>query len=97
MSAAAGGAAAGATAAAAIANAIKASGAIVKMEPDQFSRIINRDDRPLVVVARGGWLNRKYRYLAGYKGLMFYAESDQPLQLSGRVEVVSAKKIWIPG
>ncbi len=89
--------AAGAAAAAAIANAIKASGAIVKMEPDQFTKIIHRGEKPLVVAARGGWMNRKYKYLGGYKGLTFYTESNQPVQLSGKVDIVSAKKIWIPG
>ena len=41
--------AAGGAAAAAIAQAIKASGAIVRVEPEDFEQILRRTDRPLVV------------------------------------------------
>jgi hypothetical protein len=43
--------AAGAAAAAAIAQAIKASGVLVRVEPREFSKILNRVKDPLVVTA----------------------------------------------
>ncbi len=88
---------AGAAAAAAIAQAVKASGAIVNMEPDDFLTILHRCDKPLVVVASGGFLDRSFRYLVSYKGLVFHTKSKAELLLPGRVEVVQAKAIWIPG
>lgn len=96
MAYAAGGAAAAARAAA-IANAIKASGAIVQVEPDDFLVILSKTSKPLVVFAEGGFLKTNYQYLTGYKGLVFYAKSTTPLQVPGDVELVAAKKIWIPG
>ncbi|NLE95691.1 MAG: hypothetical protein GX600_08440 [Dehalococcoidia bacterium] len=84
-------------AAAAVAQAIKASGAIVNMEPDDFMSIVNRCEKPLVVMASGGLLDRGFRYLVGYKGLIFHTKSKTELMLSGRTEVVHAKSIWIPG
>ena len=93
----AGGASAAAAAAAAIANAIKASGAIVNMEPADFTKILSKADKPLVVMATGGVFKKNYQYLTGYKGLMFYTKSDQPLQFGGDVELIASKKIWIPG
>ena len=48
------GATAGASAAAAIAQAIKASGVLVKVEPDAFSTIISKSESPLIVMAEGG-------------------------------------------
>ncbi len=95
---AAGGAAAAgaAAAAAAIAKAIKASGAIVKMEPAEFVKILHRVDKPLVVHATGGFLNRQNRYLTSYKGLFFYTTNSDPLPLPGSVELIAANKIWIP-
>lgn len=84
-------------AAAAIAQAVKASGAIVNMEPEDFMAIVNRCDKPLVVLARGGVLDRGFRYLVSYKGLVFHTKSKEALLLSGRVELVQAKTIWIPG
>ena len=87
----------GAAAAAAIANAIKASGAIVKVEPDDFHKIMAKVDAPLVVRAEGGVLSKNYQYLTAYKGLIFYTKVPSELRLEGDVEVVLAKKIWIPG
>ena len=93
------GASAGATAAAAaaaIAQATKASGAIVKLEPDQFQKILNHGKDLLVVVAEGGVFKKKYNYLTSYRGIFFYTTSVQPLSLN-RAETVPADKIWIPG
>ena len=95
MGAAAGGAA-GAAAAAAIANAIKASGAIIRVDPDNFQKIMAKMDMPLVVRAEGGVISRKYRYLTSYKGLTFYTKSSSELRFGGDIEMVLARKIWIP-
>jgi hypothetical protein len=83
--------------AAAVAQAIKASGVLVRVEPQEFLRIVNRQEEPLVVKAPAGFLQRGWRYLASYKGLAFYAKSPEPLPLSGRTEVVEAQAISIPG
>jgi len=88
---------AAAAAAAAIANATKASGVLVSVPPEDFMKIIGRADHPVVVMARGGFLNRKYRYLTSYKGLAFVTLSEQTLHFSGGVELITADKIWIPG
>lgn len=86
-----------AAAMAAIAQAVKASGAIVKMEPGDFQAILARVDNPLVVVASGGILDRGFKYLVSYRGLVFYTKSKIELSLPGKVEVVRAGSIWIPG
>jgi len=91
------GGAAAAAAAAAIAQATKASGAIVKMKPDQFQKILNKGRDMVVVVAEGGFFTKKSNYLTSYRGLFFYTSSPEPLSLPGSVEVVTAEKIWIPG
>lgn len=95
MAYAAGGAAA--ARAAAIAQAIKASGAIVQVEPDDFLMILSKADRPLVVMATGGFMKTNYQYLTGYKGLIFFTKSPTELMLPGGAEVIASKKIWIPG
>jgi len=93
--AAAGGAAA--AAAAAIAQAIKASGAIVSAEPNDFMTILAKVDNPLVVCSESKFLSTKYHYLTAYKGLIFYTKSSTPLMLRPSAEIIHAKKIWIPG
>ncbi len=94
------GAAAGGAAAAAgeeIAQAIKASGAIVSVEPNEFMTILGRGDFPLVVCSQSKFLSTKYHYLTSYKGLIFYTKSSTPLMLRPSAELIHAKKIWIPG
>ncbi len=92
-----GAAAGGAAAAAAIAQAIKASGAIIQLEPTEFLKILAKSEAPLVVTALGGVFSKNYQYLTNYKGLHFYCKSDTAIKLQADVEVVQAKKIWIPG
>src|SRR5262245_6795715 len=89
---------AGATAAAAaIAQAIKASGVIVSVEPDDFLEILNRQKGALVVHATGGFFSTNYRYLTSYKGLAFFTKAAEPLDLPAGTELVRAQSIWIPG
>ena len=93
--AAAGGAAAAASAA--IAQAIKASGAIIHVESSDFTEILNKVDNPLVVFSESTFISTKYHYLTAYKGLIFYTKSATPLPLRPSAELIQAKKIWIPG
>ena len=88
--------AAAAARAAAIAKAIKASGAIVSTEPNDFLLILSKTNKPLVVLAEGGFLKTNYQYLTNYKGLTFFTQSSTPLELPNDIELVVAKKIWIP-
>ena len=83
--------------AAAIAKAIKASGAIVSLEPNDFLVILSKASEPVVVLAEGGFLKTSYQYLTSYKGLTFFTKSSTPLQLPSDIELVVAEKIWIPG
>lgn len=85
-----------ATGSAAIANAIKASGAIVRIDPEGFSKITARVNSPLVVMAKGGWLQKGYQYLTSYKGLIFFTRSPEPIALSPTIELVTAQTIWVP-
>ncbi len=92
-----GGAAAGAAYMAAIARATKASGAIVRVEPQDFLKLISKTKAPLVVTAPGGVFKKDWRYLTNYKGLFFFTKSATELHLPSDTELVSAREIWIPG
>jgi hypothetical protein len=81
---------------AAIANAIKASGVVVRVTPEDFQRILAKADKPLVVWSKGGFFSRNYQYLTSYKGFAFHTKSGPPLDLSPKIETVLAEKIWIP-
>jgi hypothetical protein len=85
-----------AIAAAVIAQAIKASGAIVSLEPNDFFTVVSRVEKPAVVLATSGFRKKTYQYLTGYKGFIFYTKTKVPLQLPGSAEAIVARKIWIP-
>jgi hypothetical protein len=80
----------------AIADAIKASGAIVRVEPGDFEAILEKTEAPLVVWAQGGVFKTKFHYLTAYKGLIFYTKTLMPLALPPKTERINAQKIWVP-
>ena len=69
---------AGAAAAAAIAQAIKASGVIVRVEPDDFLGILKRQPGTLMVHATGGFFGTNYQYLTSDTGIAFFTKSSEP-------------------
>lgn len=87
-------------AAAAVAQAIRASGAIVRLDPAELARLVERaaasGAEPLVIVSYGGVFAKRYEYLMGYKGLVFYTKTADMLVLPRGCEVMQADKIWIP-
>jgi hypothetical protein len=101
MSAGASGAAGAAVAA--MIQAIKASGVIVRVDPENFLQVVTRQEAPLVVCAPGNaFLQRWFRvhsfsYLTSYKGLAFHTTSREHLPMPDGAEVILAKSIWIPG
>lgn len=90
-------AAGGAAAAAAIAQAIKASGVVVRVSPADFHAILRKIERPLIVHATGGLFSTSYQYLVSYKGFAFFTKSSEPLLLPTEAETIAAQKIWTPG
>lgn len=79
-----------------IASAIKASGGVVNVEPQEFSKLVAASQSPIVVEAKGGFFSPKLKYLTNYKGFFFFTKSPTPLSFPKHVERISAKKIWVP-
>ena len=75
---------------------MKAVGVICKVTPEDFVAILRKVEKPLVVVAEGGFFSPKRKYLTSYKGLAFYTQSGDEIQFSADTEIVTANKIWIP-
>jgi hypothetical protein len=88
--------AAGAAAAAAVIRAIKASGVIVRVPPDEFTTILEQNPQGLVVHARGGFMYRRHTYLMGYRGLAFCTLAPEAIPIPRGCQLVEAKRIWIP-
>ena len=91
------GAAAAAAAAAAYIQAVRASGVLVRVEPNVFLTLVQKQTGPLVVQSSGGFFRTSYHYLTTYKGLAFYTKSPEPLNLPPGSEIVQAGALWVPG
>jgi len=89
-------AAAAGAAAAAIANAIKASGVLVRVAPAAFQTILQKIENPLVIYAKGGFFSTNHQYLVSYKGFAFFTKSSEPILMPIGVETIVAGKIWLP-
>jgi len=85
-----------AAASVAIANALKACGTIVHVDPDEFLKILSFEKNPLIVQAKGGFLTKSFKYLTAYKGLAFFCKSRSELPLPGESQRIQANKISIP-
>jgi len=85
-----------ATGAAAVAEAIKATGAIIQVEAAVFAQLAAKEKKPLIVIAKGGFMGKGFKYLMGCRGLIFFAKSSEHLLLPGDAEIISAGKIWLP-
>jgi len=70
---------------------------LVRLEPAEFLRLLQRQPAPLVVTATAGLFRTSYLYLTSYKGLAFHTKSPAPLPLPGGCEVIAAGSISIPG
>ena len=88
--------AAAAAIAAAIANAIKASGVVVRVEPEDFAKILRRIESPLVIYNKGGLFTTKHQYLVSYKGFAFFTKTSTEIFLPASIEVINTRRIWIP-
>ncbi len=86
-----------AAAAAAIAQAVKAMGAIVKVEEAGFHAILAKSELPLVLVAPpGGFLQKYYRYATSFRGFIFYTDSKKPITFGRMLDLVDVKYIGVP-
>ena len=79
----------------AMANALKAMGVIIFVEPQEFLTILEKSEKPVVVYSPSGLLS-KYKYLTSYKGFTFFTKSKEALVIPGSAEIVTAKKISVP-
>jgi glycogen synthase len=89
-------AAGAAAAAAAIAQAIRASGVLVRVSPNDFQKVLRKGEQSLVIYATGGLFKSNHQYLTSYRGFAFFTKSDTEIILPAGAETILAKKIWIP-
>ena len=57
-----------------IAEAVKASGTLVRLEPAEFAKLLASTHYPLVVYSEGGLIYTQHQYLMSYKGKAFFTK-----------------------
>ncbi len=81
-------------------NASNGSGLIVRVNPEEFVRLLERATPESLIVQdhnEAGFLSREsYQYLLSYKGLAFITKSATPLDLPPGLDKVVAESIYVP-
>jgi len=78
------------------AGATPGTNVVINTDSDVFLSVVERNKDGLVVMCQSGLLRMKYRYLTSYKGLIFYCESAERLNLSPKIELLTAESIQVP-
>ena len=71
----------------AVTNAVKACGTIVRVEPQDFLKIVGKQEQPLIVRTSPGVFYNSVKYLISYKGLAFHFKSKIELSLPRNAEL----------
>jgi len=79
-----------------IANAVKACGTLIHVEPNEFIKVLTFQKNPLIVRTKGGFISTSYKYLTSYKGLAFFCKSRTELHLPAESQLIHANKMAIP-
>ena len=79
-----------------IAQAIRASGAIVRVTQEEFMKILRKVESPLIIAGISGVFKKKYEYLTSHRGFIFFTLCDAEIAFPSHTEIIAAKKIWIP-
>jgi hypothetical protein len=77
-------------------SASAATSVVVRLESSMFLTLLSRAKGVLVVMCEAGIFRTKYQYLTSYKGLMFFTESEERLDLPRHVETLRAESISAP-
>ncbi len=82
---------------AAAVNAQKSFGTIVTLDPQEFLNLLAREEDFLVVHAvHAGFFSTKYKYLTSYKGLAFFCQASEPIDLPDGIDLMQAESIAVP-
>ena len=87
---------AAAAAASSTINAIKAFGVIVRVDANDFTSILRKEEAPLVVVS-GSFFGRS-KFICSYKGLTFFckAKSNHSVEFPTDTEIINSSSISMP-
>lgn len=77
-------------------NALKMNGVFVKIEVNEFLKLINENENLLIVHNETGIFTNQYLYLTAYKGFIFCCKSKDQLPLPEKNEKIYAQRVALP-
>lgn len=74
----------------------KMNGVFVKLQPEDFQNLLNRNEGLAVVTSSVSFFGTTFTYVTSYKGLVFYCKSKQQLSVASRHEIIRAQSVSLP-
>jgi hypothetical protein len=75
---------------------IKMTGVFIRLSPEDFQNMLNRNEGLAVVTTSTSFFGITYTYVTSYKGLVFYCKAKSQLSISSRHETIVAQTISLP-
>ena len=77
-------------------HALRMSGVFVKLQPEDFQNLLNRNEGLAVVTTSTRFFGTTFTYVTAYKGLVFFCKSKNPLSVASRHEIINAQTVSLP-
>jgi len=78
-----------------MAQAIRAVANLVRVNPEDFTLILSKSEKPLVLFSEKKFLITSYQYMTSYCGFIFYTKSKSLLQITSNAELIRVKSMWV--
>lgn len=75
---------------------VKMNGVFVRLSPEDFQTLLNRNEGLAVVTASTSFFGTSYTYVTSHKGLVFYCKTKSQLSVSGKHETFQAQSVSLP-
>jgi hypothetical protein len=76
--------------------ALKMNGAFIKLTPENFQNLLNRNEGLAVVTSSVTFFGTTFTYVTSYKGLIFFCKTKSQLSIAGRHETIQAESLSLP-
>lgn len=76
--------------------ALKMNGAFIKLTPEDFQNLLNRNENLAVAVSKASFFKTTYTYVTSHKGLIFYCKHNEQLSIPSKHETINTSSISLP-
>jgi len=76
--------------------ALKMNGAFIKLTPEDFQNLLNRNEGLAVVTTSTSFFGTTFTYVTSHKGLIFYCKTKSQLSVSNKHEKILVQSVSLP-